>query len=58
MITNEIKTLLPFITWSGGSATIRCNLVQDVDHNTLLILHNGAPSNHPIREPPPIRDPA
>jgi hypothetical protein len=41
MITNEIKMLLPFIVWSGGPAKIRCNLVRDEDHNSLLSLHNG-----------------
>ncbi len=40
-MTNEIKMLLPFITRSGGSAEITCNLVRDKDHKSLLSLHNG-----------------
>jgi hypothetical protein len=38
---NETKALLPFIEWSGGPAEIRCPLVLDRDHKSLLSLHNG-----------------
>jgi hypothetical protein len=40
-MTNEVKTLSSFITWSGGPAKIVCDLVQDADHKSLLSLHNG-----------------
>jgi Protein of unknown function DUF2625/SMI1 / KNR4 family (SUKH-1) len=40
-MTNEIKMFLPFIGWSGGPEEIRCPLVLDRDHKSLLSLHNG-----------------
>jgi len=41
MMTNETKMLLPFIGWSGRPDEIRCPLVLDKDHKSLLSLHNG-----------------
>ncbi len=40
-MNNKITMLLPFISWSGGSADIECNLVIDKDQKTLLALHDG-----------------
>jgi hypothetical protein len=40
-MTNDIKMLLPFIGWSGGPAEIRCPLVLDRDHKSLLSQYNG-----------------
>src|SRR5206468_694427 len=41
IMTNETKTLLPFIGWSAGPAEIRWPLVLDRNHKSLLSLHNG-----------------
>jgi hypothetical protein len=41
MTINDVKMLLPFIAWSGGSAEITCDLMRDRSHKFLLSLHNG-----------------
>lgn len=40
-MTNEIKALLPFIAWSGGTAKITWDVVRDEGYKSLLSLHNG-----------------